>query len=423
MTNSANRTSAGLALSIWALLAGMALLLAGNGLQSSLLSIAGAEAGFPDYVNGLVMAGYFVGFIGGSYATPFMIARAGHIRTFAALASLASASVLVHAAFTDAPIWFAMRFATGFAFAGFYVVSESWLNAESDNTVRGGLLAIYMIVSYAGLALGQFALNLAPPESAALFLLCSITISLAAIPILLSAAPQPNYDVPSERLSIRKLLSITPTGAAGCAAAGAANGVVLGMGALYARRSGLDISETAFFMTAVMLGGALLQWPIGRLSDFTDRRRVILGVAVAAALSAAPLHLVSGGVPLYLCALLTGGLVLTLYPLALAYSNDWLTPQQMISGSSGLIFIYGVGAVCGPVLAGSLMSLAGAAGFPIALAVIHAAIAVYVAWRMVVRDAAPDQEDFLLAPAQTFGSGELYAEEAASDGEPETAAS
>jgi len=407
--------TAGVALRIWALLLGMGVILGGNGLQASLLTIAGASAGFPDAINGLIMAGYYVGFVAGSMATPGMIARVGHIRTFAAHASLASVAILVHGIFIEAPLWFAMRLLTGFAFAGLYVVVESWLNAETDNAGRGALLAIYMIISQAGLALGQLALNLAPPTATTLYLVCSIIISVAAVPILLSAAPQPSYDAPSERLTLKRLVSITPTGAIGCAAAGAASGLVLSLGALYAQRLGLTISATASFMMCVMLGGALLQWPIGKLSDLGDRRRVILGVAFAGALCVGLLHVSSGSWAFYLFATLAGGLILTLYPLALSYANDWLSPEQVLSGSGGLVMLYGVGAVAGPILAGALMGISGAAGFILALAAVLLALAGFVGWRMTVRDAAPDQEDFVLAPAQTIASAELWAEEAASD--------
>lgn len=404
-------TTASAALRIWALLLGMAAMLAGNGLQSSLLGLRAELEEFGGTVTGLMMSGYFVGFFAGSILTPWLIRRVGHVRTFAALASLASIAILVHSVLVMPSVWTVMRLITGFSFAGLYVVAESWLNDSASNALRGSLLAVYMIVSYLGLAAGQLMLNAAAPDGYALFILCSVVISFALIPILLSAAPQPDASAPSP-LSVRELIQISPLGTIGCFATGIANGVILAMAAVYARRVGLEVGEVSAFMVAIVLGGAVLQWPIGKLSDVMDRRKVILLAAVLG--TAAPIVMqitAHWSTPILMAAaVVMGGLALSLYPLFLAYTNDWLEPRQMIAASSTLVLAYGAGAIFGPSGAGWLMDRFGPAGFAGYLAVIHAGIALFTVYRMTRRAAPEAQDDYVIGPVQTSPTGAYWAE-------------
>ena len=404
-------TTASAALRIWALLFGMAAMLAGNGLQSSLLGLRAEAEAFGGTVTGLMMSGYFVGFFAGSILAPRMIRRVGHVRSFAALASLASIAILVHSVFVLPSVWMAMRLVTGFSFAGLYVVAESWLNDSASNALRGSLMAVYMVVSYLGLAAGQLLLNLAAPESYALFILCSIVISFALIPILLTVAPQPDVSQPAP-LSARALVRISPLGTIGCFATGIANGVILGMAAVYARRIGLEVGGVSAFMVAIVLGGALLQWPIGKLSDLIDRRKVILLTALFGAAAPVALQAVAGGpLPLLMAAgAVMGGLALSLYPLFLAYTNDWLDTRQMVAASSTLVLAYGAGAIFGPSVAGWLMDRFGTDGFTAYLAAIHAGIAVFTVYRMTRRPAPADQEHYVAAPVQTSPTAAYWAE-------------
>jgi MFS family permease len=410
-------TTVSAALRIWALLFGMGLLLVGNGLQSSLLGLRADAEGFGDSVTGLVMSGYYAGFFAGSMLTPRMIRRVGHVRVFAALASLASIAILVHSLLVLPTVWSVMRLITGFSFAGLYVVSESWLNDQASNRLRGSLLAVYMVISYLGLAGGQVLLNAAAPQDFALFLLCSIVISFALVPILLSAAPQPAAETP-DPMGVGRLVRISPLGTVGCFATGIANGVILGMAAVYARQVGLSVGGVSAFMVALVLGGAVLQWPIGKLSDLYDRRKVILAVAAGAALAAPLMQAAVGGAPwtLLAAAALTGGLVLSLYPLFLAYTNDWLLPSQMVAGSSTLVLAYGAGAILGPSGAGWLMAQLGPAGFPAYLAAIHLGIAAFALYRMTRRAAPVAQEGYVVAPSQGSPATAYWAEAAYGEG-------
>jgi MFS family permease len=404
-------TTLSAALRIWALLFGVAAMLAGNGLQSSLLGLRADVEGFGGTVTGLMMSGFFVGFFAGSILTPVLIRRVGHVRCFAALASLASIAILVHSVLILPSVWTAMRLLTGFSFAGLYVVAESWLNHSASNALRGSLLAVYMIVSYLGLAAGQVMLNVAAPEGYGLFILCSIVISFALIPILLTVAPQPDASAPSP-LSVRQLIRISPLGTIGCFATGIANGVILAMAAVYARRVGLDVGAVSAFMVAIVLGGAVLQWPIGKLSDVIDRRKVILLTAVLGALVPIIMQMAAHGslAGFLVAGAAMGGLALSLYPLFLAYTNDWLEPRQMIAASSTLVLAYGAGAIFGPSVAGWLMDRFGSVGFAGYLVLIHAVIALFTVYRMTRRAAPEAQEGYVVGPVQNSPTAAYWAE-------------
>ncbi|WP_218119152.1 MFS transporter [Limimonas halophila] len=371
---------------VWALLLGMGLLMLGNGLQSSLLGVRAASEDFGSSVTGLVMSGYYIGFLGGSLLTPRAVIHVGHVRVFAAMASIASIAILVHSLMVTPPVWAVMRVVTGFAYAGLYVVSESWLNASAGNELRGRLLSVYMVVSYTGMGGGQLMLNAADPGAFDLFAICSVIISAALVPILLSATSQPDTTTPAP-LPIRQLYRISPLGTVGCFLTGVAKGATFGMGAVYAHMIGLTVAEVSAFMAALIVGGAVFQWPLGKLSDRMDRRKVAVGIALGAAVSAAlavpvaqisTLGLIALAVPL-------GGTILTLYSVLIAYTNDHLAHEQMVAASSGLLLALGAGAILGPSTAGWAMDILGTAGFLWYLAAIHLVVVVFALYRMMRR--------------------------------------
>lgn len=426
MSTGANEAGAGLGgavFRLWALFFGIALLLAGNGLQGTLLGVVAQDVGFSGAVTGLIMTSYYVGFLAGSVGAEQFIARVGHVRTFAALAALGSIAILVHGLVVEPWTWSAMRFVTGFSFAGLYVVSESWLNRASDNTFRGALLAIYMIVAQAGLAGGQLLLNTAPPGGLGLYILSSMILSAAVIPILLSSAPQPHVVMEVERLTLKRLFKISPLGVVGCFAAGLANGIILGMSAVYARRLGLDVGGISLFIAAIMVGGAVFQWPVGALSDRFDRRVVLLGVSAAAGVTAIALipAASAGAITLSAVGFISGGLAMTLYPLSLAHTNDWLDPKDITAASSALVMVQGAGAVLGPIGTGLLMDAFGPNGFALYIAALCAALCLYALHRIRRREAPESSEGYLVAPATLMG-GEVWAEAAADAAEVEEAA-
>jgi MFS family permease len=388
-------------MSAWALLLGMAFIMLGNGLQGTLLGLRATLEGFPTTVTGFVMTGYFVGFLLGSTIAPKIVAKVGHIRVFAALASLASVSALVHAILVDPYSWGAMRVVTGFAYAGLYVVAESWLNDRATNKNRGQILSIYMVVTYGGMTAGQFLLNVGDPASFDLFLLISVMVSLALVPISLTAVSAPTFDAPSP-VGLRQLYTISPLGVAGGLANGLSNGVIFGMGAVYANARGMSNAEISLFMGLVLLGGMLLQWPVGRISDLLDRRKVIIGVTALAAF----LALIAGSFPdmplwsLLVLTFLLGGMSLPMYSLCGSHLNDFLEPKQMVAASSAYVLVSGLGAILGPTSASLAMHLAGPEGFFLLLGLVNCFIALFALWRMTRRASMPleDQGTFVSMP-------------------------
>lgn len=395
--------------SVWALLLGMGMLMLGNGMQGTLLGLRASDEGFSGTVTGMVMSGYFAGFLGGAALAPIIIRRAGHVRVFAAMASLASVAILVHAMIVTPAVWAAMRVLTGFAYCGLFVVTESWLNDRANNETRGRLLSIYLVITFVAMGGGQLTMNLAPPSGYTLFLLNAIILSLALVPILLSANREPDTSTP-EPLALGELYRISPLGTVGTFTVGMSHGAVFGMAAVFARSYGLSVAEVSAFMAALIAGGALLQWPIGRLSDRVDRRRVITAVAAIVGVIAAiavPVGRMSD-TGLVAIGFAFGGTVLPMYALCIAYTNDHLKPSQMVTASSGLYKAVAVGAVIGPSLTGWLMDFAGPDGFLWYFAALHVALVAFALYRMARSKSPGLEEQAQYAPVpMTDRTGEL----------------
>lgn len=376
--------------SSWALLFGIALIMLGNGLQGTLLGLRATIEGFTTLTTGLIMSGYYVGFLVGSQIMPNLVQKVGHVRVFAALASLASAAVLLHTVLGDPWIWCLLRILTGISYAGLYIVAESWLNDQSTNQNRGQILSIYMVISLGGLGLGQLLLNVTDPAGSGLFILVSVLISLAVMPILLTTGSAPDFSS-SDKIGIKQLYRASPLGVIGCMSVGMVQGSIFGMGAVYANNIGMSVAQVSYFMFAVLIGGIVLQWPLGRLSDSVSRRRLITAInCVAAALSLAAIHF-SGATTetLLLIMCLYGGMSLPLYSICVAYTNDRLEPKQMVAASGTLVLVRGIGSMLGPAGTALLMAFAGANGFLWFLAAAHALVGLLAVYRMTRRSTLP----------------------------------
>ncbi len=376
----------------WALLLGMFLLMVGNGLQGSLLGVRGAEAGFSALVLSVVMSAYFVGFLFASRMVPGMIRRVGHVRVFAALGSLVSAILILFPALQDPIAWTIGRMLIGFCFCGVYVTAESWLNNTATNETRGQTLSAYMIMQMAGIIAAQGLLVVPDSSGFLLFVIPSVLVSISFAPILLSISPTPSFES-TKPMTLRELYAVSPLGMVGIFLLGGVFAAQFGMAAVYATEIGLSIGAISIFIASFYVGALVLQYPLGWVSDRMDRRLLIMIVAAGGA-AAASIAVAFGGVFWVLvgAAFVVGGCSNPLYSLLIAYTNDFLDPDDMASASAGLLFINGLGAIAGPLVIGWVMAVVGPPGFFMLITALLAAMALYAAFRMTQR-AAPAVED------------------------------
>ncbi len=371
-----------------ALLVGMAFLMVGNGLGASVVGIRAELESFNGLATGVIMAAYFGGFLVGSRLAIRLLAAVGHVRVFAALASLASTVALIQAIAVFPVVWGPARFVTGMCMAGLYVVAESWLNDIATPETRGRILAAYMVVSMGGIAIGQALLVTASALDVTLFIVASVLISAAVLPVSLSTTSAPPITTP-EPMSMRELVGVVPTGVVSMLFIGTSAGVLFGMGAVYATRSGLTSNQTALFLFAPIVGAVVFQFPLGILSDRVPRRGLLGVVALAATMIALVLSTLdvtsaAGTTAMFLL----GGMMFPLYSLAIAYTNDWIPNSKMVAASSSLVMINGAGAILGPLLTAGLFLVTDQAFFFL-IAAAHGLMAIYIGWRILVRDALP----------------------------------
>lgn len=368
---------------IAALLFSVAILVTGNGLQWTLIPIRANILAFDSIEIGLLGSAYYLGFALGCILGAHVIRRVGHIRAFAALTAIASAVMLIHT-LTNSPIaWWGLRSVTGFCFAGLYLVIESWLNERAANENRGLVMGIYTMIVLSVTVVGQLMLTLGDPAKFPLFALASILLSLAAVPVALTAA-RPPARLMESRLRPAKLYSSSPVGVVGVFLAGAATGAFWSLGPVYAIAIGADTSEVAIFMAITVLGGALVQWPIGRLSDRFDRRNIVIGLCGLGVLAAVTLALVHVEERLVTAVLIAafGASALPLYAICAAHAFDHIEPEDTVETSSGLLLANGLGAIAGPIGAAFLMGRIGPGGLFLATAGVHLVLAVFALWRI-----------------------------------------
>ena len=379
---------------------------AGSGLLSSSISLHAGEMGLPANVIGLIMASYFLGFIVGTYLCPRIIASVGHIRAFSVFAAIAATAAIAHALFFGIVAWVVLRLITGVCLAGLFMVVESWLNEQTANSIRGRVFAIYQVISLVSIAAGQWLLLLRPVNLSAPFLICGMLFALALVPIALGRESEP-APVARVRLDLQHLWSVSPLGVLGAFTAAVANSVFFALGPVFAATAGMTLTQLALFMTVVILGGVLLQWPIGHLSDRFDRRRIIFAVSVSAATLAGCAAVTREQVTalFYLSAFLYGGSTFCIYPLCIAHSNDHVRSRDFIKTASGLLLVYGAGATLGPALAGLVMGSLGSNAFFQFLMVAHGCLSIFIIYRIATRPrAAGDQRERFVMFSRTSQS-------------------
>lgn len=380
------RLSAGNLAPIAALLFSIAFLLMGNGLQNMLLPIRAHAERFTTLDIGILGASYFLGFGIGCYAGPYIVRRAGHVRTFAAMVSLASALGLVHAMVVVPALWWVCRSLSGFSLAVLFVVIESWLNEKSTNENRGRIFSIYRIVNFTVIIVGQMLLTLGDPRTFALFAGASILISLAALPVAFSRAEAPCR--PAEvRLGVLRRCRRCRVGFAGIAAVGLTNGAFWSLAPVFVQAGILWSSDlAAILMSLAVMAGALAQWPLAQLSDRTDRRSVVVLASIAGAVAGVGAALCAGlwrwELGPFVFFFLFGLSALPLYTLCAAHMNDSVESGGFVEASSGLLLLFSLGAVSGSFAGSVAMDLMGPAGLFSFTAAVHVALAVFTVARM-----------------------------------------
>jgi MFS family permease len=385
---------------------GMALLVIGIALEQTLIPLRAIQEGMTASLIGPLMSAYYVGFATGCLWVPRIVQRTGHIRSFATFASVAAAAALGFAIYADPALWGVLRALTGFCFAGLSMVSESWLNERAENANRGRLLSFYRVVDLGAFTAGQFLLQVAPVGDFLLFAVVAVALSLAVVPLTMSASREPQ-PLPATKLRIGAVFEEAPVAVIGCLAIGLANGAFWSLGPVFANLRGGGSDFVATFMALSVIGGALTAFPAGFLSDRVDRRLVIaiclfLTMLIGIALAFAGAYLGAALLPLVF---LFGGAMLPVYSLCVAHANDRMSSGQYVLVSRALLLVFGAGASIGPSLAALLMDWLAPEVLFGYCALIYGAAGLFTAYRMLRRQPAVASEVMVFASVPGLSTG------------------
>jgi len=392
-----------------AILTGVGVLYLGQALLTTLIGVRMSMEGFNAVSIGAITSAFYVGGVLGSQLCNRVVKRVGHIRAFTIFAALLASSALMHTLILSPWAWILLRAVSGFSIYGLYLVAESWLNAAVTPDIRGRVLGTYMIITFVALTLGQLLLNAADPSSYQLFGLSGIVFALALIPVALTKTSAP-VDMTTEHLSLKRLFEISPFGLIGSLASGMVIEAFLSLGSVYAQKSGFTTGQISLFMSAPIVGGLLLQWPFGWLSDRFDRRWTLLAIASGTAMSAlAVLGLSRAAFPILLTVVTVhGGLFFSMYPLSLAHANDHAEVDQFVELSRGLLLAYFLGALVAPFVGSLMMDPFGPSGLFVEIALIAGVLTLfglYSQWRTAP---VPDHEQQEFYPYGPHTTTEVY---------------
>ncbi|OGO94065.1 MAG: MFS transporter [Coxiella sp. RIFCSPHIGHO2_12_FULL_44_14] len=379
----------------------------GNGLFTTLVVLRLHMDHASSLMIGAMTASYYLGLGCGSFRIEPFIVRVGHIRAFAAFASTLAVVSVFQGMIINTWLWLFLRFIGGFATAGLFVVIESWLLVQSAVNIRGQILAIYMVSLYGGQALGQFFINVGDPQSLLLFAIAAMLCSLSVIPLAMTHISSPKIEEPST-LSFRKLYYVSASGVIGCFCSGLVLGASYGLVPLFVSENAGTPTLVSIIMAVTILGGMALQYPVGRLSDYIERRVVLIIICVLAlVLSLAVITFFKHHVMSYVVFFLFGGMTFTLYPLSISHACDQLAPKDIVAGTQGLLLAYSIGATLGPLIAPLFMGVFGSNGLFIYFIVITGFLAMFFVWRKTRRVAFPQEEHFITMPQTTPVMSEL----------------
>lgn len=376
-----------------ALLSGSGFLFFAGGINGLVLPVRGADEGFSAFSLGLLGTGWAAGYIMGCIYAPRLVSEVGHVRSFGAMAAVASLSVLISALIISPVAWIILRSLAGFAFAGAAMIVEGWLTDKTDAKSRGTVFGIYTMVNLGASTMGQISLAVSGSIGLEIFILAGIFYSLALLPTAVSASVKPTPIVEA-KLDIKELWRNSPIAIVAITFVGIANGAFGTLGAVYAKDIGLSITEISIFMSMPILVGALAQVPIGYLSDHMDRRIVLLGICIIALIADVTFVMTSpdNAYNLIILAGIFGATIFSMHPILVAHANDHAAPGSSLKVSGGLLLMLGIGSIIGPIVAGVLMSINGPPGLFMITAIAHGVIIVFTIARTIIRSAV-DRKD------------------------------
>jgi MFS family permease len=383
-------------ISVASLMASTLLMMTGYGLMNYLVQIRALAEGWSTLSISIIATGYTCGFVVAGLVVPKLVQRVGHVRVFGAVITLLTVSCLSCSLVVNEFAWFAFRGLAGFAIAGAYMIIESWLNERVNNENRGSLFSFYMVTSLVGSIAGQYFVPLGDPLTTGLFITCGIIFSFALLPTTLSSAQSP-MPISQGKFDLPKLFRRSPIAFIGSLLSGALWGTWGSLGGVFAQRIGFTTAEGATLLAACLAGGAIFQIPIGRLSDKFDRRLVMIGCGVIGGLACVVMGLVGASVITYFAAFMLGIGLFPIYALNAAHANDLADPQEYVTISSGIMILYGLGTVGGPLLSGVVMNATGPLGMIWLMMVLFVIYAAYAAWRRTRRadlEGVVDKTDF-----------------------------
>ncbi|WP_254055645.1 MFS transporter [Ruegeria sp. EL01] len=379
----------------WALFLGMLMLMVANGLLATLLTIRGNGLGFSDLTISIMQACYPFGALAGTLIAPRLVERVGHIRVFSALASLVSISAIIHLLTGDPISWSGMRFLAGFCYPGLYVITESWLNAKSKNHIRAQVLSIYFVIQLIGPAAGTALVGLPDPSGNLLFGIVSILISLSIVPLLLSGNRAPEYSAP-ERMPATKLYKISPMAVSGIVLMSIAVAAWYISLPLYALRQGFTPAQASGALVVALTVGALVQYPIGWISDHTDRRYVVIGLASVTVFAGLWMAADVSPSRTMIGFSVIAAATLPVYSILVAHANDQLTAGQIVPASGTMVFLLNIGLFGGTLIGPNTISMADGRGLQILLIGVSAVVVALAIIRRL-KVAAPEDTGALQA--------------------------
>lgn len=410
---------------IMALISGSAFLMLAGGINGLILPIRGSAEGFSAFSLGLLGTGWALGYVVGCLRVPQIVTRVGHVRAFGVMAGVAVISVLLSLLIVHPGAWIPLRALAGFSVAGAAMVVESWINERTEPNYRGRVFATYTMVNLGAITTGQLMLIFGDSTGYFFFVLAAIFYACALFPTALStsAAPRP---LVKPKLDLKELWRNSPIAVVAIFLVGMTNSSFGTLAAVYGQQIGLNVSSIALLVSLSILMGALFQLPVGWLSDRTDRRAVLIGLALIAAvvdlffLINQPRDVTT----VLIGSAIFGAMIFAMYPVVIAHANDHADAGSFLKISSGLLLIFGAGSIAGPLLGGGLMALTGPDSLFAATLISHVGTASFAAWRMTKRAAVAeaDKGDFVAISTVRINTPEAASWDRRSDEEPDKSA-